>query len=137
MLTLQQMPKAMIVFSAHHVADMVEITTNDGSCAKGSPELSRQVQELLKAANIPCRLVHSRRWDHGVTCPATIINSKYKMPCVAVSLNQSLSGAFHVKLGLALQSLRQQGVLMIGSGASFHNFGYLFAKDPTTHQIGI
>jgi aromatic ring-opening dioxygenase catalytic subunit (LigB family) len=59
------------------------------------------------------------------------------IPIVAMSLHRSLDPDFHIRVGQALASLRQQGVLILGSGASFHNFDYFFARDSKTRRDGL
>ena len=46
-----------------------------------------------------------------------------------MSLQSSLDPSLHIKIGKALSVLREEGVLIIGSGASFHNFDYFFARN--------
>jgi aromatic ring-opening dioxygenase catalytic subunit (LigB family) len=59
------------------------------------------------------------------------------IPVVAMSLHRSLDPDLHIRIGQALSSLRQQGVLILGSGASFHNFDYFFARDSKTKLDGL
>ena len=50
------------------------------------------------------------------------------VPVVSLSLYGSQDATEHMEAGEALQPLREEGVLIVGSGASFHNFGYFFAS---------
>jgi len=51
------------------------------------------------------------------------------IPCVQLSLVDSLDPAFHIQVGIALQSLASRNVLVIGSGFSFHNMEAFFAPE--------
>lgn len=59
------------------------------------------------------------------------------IPVVAMSLQSSLDPEFHIRVGKALAPLREQGILLIGSGAAFHNFDYFFARDTRTKARGL
>jgi len=97
--------------------------------AAGSPELAKQVVALLTDKGIKCCADSSRGWDHGVFVPMMLMFPKADIPIVALSLYSSQDAAAHMAAGEALQPLRDQGVLIVGSGASFHNFEYFFARD--------
>ena len=51
-------------------------------------------------------------------------------------LKNNLDAREHIEIGMAMQELRKEDVLIVGSGFSFHNFGYLFAKDPEKKERG-
>jgi aromatic ring-opening dioxygenase catalytic subunit (LigB family) len=73
----------------------------------------------------------------GVFVPLMVMFPHGEIPIVSMSLQRSFDPDFHIRIGQVLAPLRQQGVLIIGSGASFHNFDLIFAKDPTIKQEGI
>ena len=58
------------------------------------------------------------------------------VPIVQVSLLGSQDARAHLRVGAALSPLREEGVLIVGSGASFHNFGYLFEREPGRRAVG-
>jgi aromatic ring-opening dioxygenase catalytic subunit (LigB family) len=89
--------------------------------APGSPELARRVQELLSAAAIPTAADSQRGWDHGVFIPFKLIYPDADVPMVQLSLKSGLDPAAHLAVGRALAPLRNEGVLIVGSGMSFHN----------------
>lgn len=91
--------------------------------APGHPELAQQVASLLKSQNIEHVLDPRRGYDHGTFVPLMLMYPDAKIPVVQLSLLHSLDAAKHLELGQALVPLREQGVLIIGSGASFHGRG--------------
>ncbi|CAF1388524.1 unnamed protein product [Didymodactylos carnosus] len=88
----------------------------------GSPQLSKQIQSLLTTAGIPCRLDTERNFDHGVFVPMKLIYPDADIPIVQISLLVGLSPSMHLAIGKALAPLRQQNVLIIGSGSTTHGF---------------
>ena len=91
--------------------------------APGSPSLVTQVRELLKGAGFKTREEHARGLDHGVFVPFKLIYPGADVPIVQLSLQSGLDPQAHLEIGMALAPLREQGVLIIGSGMSFHNLG--------------
>lgn len=91
--------------------------------APGAPEVAAEVRELLSAAGIPTREERRRGLDHGVFVPFKLIYPRADMPMLQLSLRQGLDPTAHLALGAALAPLRSRGVLIVGSGMSFHNLG--------------
>lgn len=91
--------------------------------APGHPELSEQVASLLRAQGIEYVLDAQRGYDHGTFVPLMLMYPEAEVPVVQVSLLHSLDAAEHLALGRALAPLRTQGVLIVGSGLSFHARG--------------
>ena len=89
--------------------------------APGSPELARRVQELLRANGIDARSDPTRGFDHGTFSLMRPLYPEEDMPLVQLSLDAGLDPALHLAAGQALAPLRDEGVLIIGSGLSFHN----------------
>jgi 4,5-DOPA dioxygenase extradiol len=89
--------------------------------APGLPELSAQVVELLTASGLPARIDSQRPLDHGVWVPLSLMYPQADIPVVQVSLPTRQGPALQTRVGHALASLRQQGVLVIGSGSITHN----------------
>ncbi|MCW9049527.1 MAG: dioxygenase, partial [Deltaproteobacteria bacterium] len=71
---------------------------------------------------------------HGLFVPLKIMYPEANIPCVQLSLVNTLDPSHHLKIGRALQSLNQQNVLVIGSGFSFHNLKAFFAADTPESQ---
>lgn len=91
--------------------------------APGSPDVAREVTRLLEEAGIPVRTDDSRGFDHGTFVPLRKIYPEADIPVVQFSIRQSMDPREHLEAGRALQSLRDHGVLILGSGMSYHNFG--------------
>lgn len=89
--------------------------------APGAPELAGQVQQLLQAAGLPARLDAARGLDHGAWVPLRFLFPDASIPVVPLSLQPQLGPGHQLALGRALAPLREQGVLLIGSGSITHN----------------
>ncbi|KAK7498585.1 hypothetical protein BaRGS_00010245 [Batillaria attramentaria] len=83
--------------------------------ATGAPDLANRTRDLLESKGIKCATNEKRGYDHGVFVPLKLI-----FPEPKVSLDASLSTERHLALGEALTSLREEGVLIIGSGFTTH-----------------
>ena len=89
--------------------------------APGEPALARRVADLLNAAGHPAGLDPERGFDHGTFSMLYPVYPEAQMPVVQLSLRRDLDPAAHLAAGRALAPLRDEGVLIIGSGLSFHN----------------
>lgn len=89
--------------------------------APGSPEVAVRVAELIKDAGFAVDLDDKKGFDHGAFTPMEIIYPEADMPLVQLSLQSNLDPEEHLALGRALKPLREEGVLIIGSGLSYHN----------------
>lgn len=89
--------------------------------APAAPHLFPRVQELLAPAGIPLVLDGKRDFDHGVFVPGILSYPRADLPVLQISLRRGLNPAAHIALGKALAPLREEGVLFIGSGMSYHN----------------
>ncbi|HEY9857382.1 MAG TPA: class III extradiol ring-cleavage dioxygenase [Stenomitos sp.] len=89
--------------------------------APGSPELAGRVHSLLQAAGLPTRLDPQRGYDHGTFVPLAVMYPQAEVPVVQLSLRRDFDPAVHVAVGRAIAPLREEGVLIVGSGLSYHN----------------
>jgi aromatic ring-opening dioxygenase catalytic subunit (LigB family) len=98
--------------------------------ALGNPALAQRIARRLAEAGLPSALSPDRGYDHGVFVPLKVAFPHADIPVVTLSLAASADGSFdvakHIAAGRALASLRDEGVLIVGSGMSFHNLGAYF-----------
>ena len=134
-----QKPDAIIVISAHWEESITTITASQNPPmlydyygfpaesyelqypAPGDPRLASRIASLLSDHGVESRLDHDRGFDHGVFIPLLLMYPDADIPCIQISLSSSLDAAFHVQLGQALATLKNDNVLILGSGYSFHN----------------
>ncbi|WP_053269651.1 DODA-type extradiol aromatic ring-opening family dioxygenase [Pseudomonas chlororaphis] len=132
-------PKAIVVVSAHWESQDLRVSSNPQPQtwhdfggfpaalfavqypAPGQPELAEQVAQLLRADGLTAQLDDQRPFDHGVWVPLSLMYPQADIPVVQVSLPSQMGPALQTQVGHALSSLRQQGVLLIGSGSITHN----------------
>jgi aromatic ring-opening dioxygenase catalytic subunit (LigB family) len=90
---------------------------------KGDPELANRIKERLDKAGFKSVLDDKRGWDHGVWVPMILLRPQGDLPVVQVSIptpeNETEES---LKLGRALESFRDDGYIILGSGSSYHNF---------------
>jgi aromatic ring-opening dioxygenase catalytic subunit (LigB family) len=94
----------------------------------GSPELAARVRALLAVAGIDSDEDRERGLDHGVFVPFKLIYPQAEIPMLQLSLQSGLDAAQHLRIGRALAPLRDQGVLIVGSGMSYHNLREIFTQ---------
>ena len=101
--------------------------------APGAPQLAEQVHDLLQSAGIAARLDPARGFDHGAFVPMFVVYPDADVPIVQLSLKRGLDPQAHLAAGRALASLRDEGILIVGSGSSYHNLRMMGpeAKEPS------
>lgn len=146
--SLPQRPRAILMVSAHWEEALPTIGSDPAPKmiydyygfpdhtyqlqypAPGSPELAEKIHYLLQQAGIPSVLDAKRGFDHGVFVPMLIVDPEAKIPVVTLSLKKNLDPAEHLAIGAALQPLRDDNVLILGSGNSYHNLREFFNGVP-------
>ena len=132
-------PSAIIVVSAHWEENVVSVTGNSKPemiydyygfpeesyeityPADGHPRLAEDVLEHFAGRQIEAKLDSQRGFDHGLYIPLMLMYPKADIPCIQISLQASLDPLEHIRIGEALSVLDQDGLLILGSGFSFHN----------------
>jgi len=145
-------PKAILVITAHWEEEVATISSGSAPGmlydyygfppetyeynyrAPGNPELAQSIAELLQANGIESRLDPKRNYDHGTFVPLMLMYPRADIPVVQLSLLKSLDPAAHIALGKALAPLRSQGILILGSGMSFHNMQAFFTVNPNARD---
>ncbi len=131
-------PKAVICISAHWLTKGTFITAMEqpktihdfggfpkelfevNYPAPGNPALAKSVSESV---NHPIHLDHDWGLDHGTWTVVRHLFPKADIPVLQLSIDYNQPAAFHYELGQKLTELRNQGVLLIGSGNMVHNLG--------------
>jgi aromatic ring-opening dioxygenase catalytic subunit (LigB family) len=94
--------------------------------APGSPSVAQRAHSLVQEANLPVRLDAQRGFDHGTYAILAVTYPEADVPVFQVSLRADYDPEAHLRLGRALAPLRDEGVLIIGSGSSYHNLRHFF-----------
>jgi len=89
--------------------------------APGDPALADRVRVLLDTAGIDNAADDTRGFDHGTFVPLSVAWPEADIPVVQLSLVQGLDPVLHLAIGRALAPLRDEGVLLVGSGMSYHH----------------
>jgi aromatic ring-opening dioxygenase catalytic subunit (LigB family) len=150
--TLPAKPKAILMITGHWEAPQFTVSTSEHPTmeydyfgfpehtyhlqypAPGSPELAKRVRDLLSASSIECAEDPERGLDHGVFVPMMLMYPEANMPVVMLSMKSDYDPLEHIKLGEALAPLRDEGMLIIGSGLTYHNmrgFGQQASFEPS------
>ena len=103
--------------------------------APGDPALAARVRALLGEAGIETGEDPKRGFDHGTFVPLAVAWPGAEVPVVQLSLVKGLDPAVHLAIGRALAPLRDEGVLIVGSGMSYHNMrGFNTAQGATAAE---
>lgn len=100
--------------------------------APGAPELAQHITSLLNDAGLQARINSDQGLDHGVWEPLTMLYPEADIPVIPLSIQPHQSPEYHYRMGRALSALREEGVLLIGSGSITHNLRDVFgSRDPS------
>lgn len=137
--SLPERPNAFLVVTAHWEEPQATVSVNPAPGmifdyngfpahtyelsypAPGAPEIARRAAELIRAAGLAVAQDSERGYDHGVFVPMLIVDPEASIPVAMVSLQRDLDPALHIALGRALAPLRDEGVVIVGSGMSYHD----------------
>lgn len=142
-------PTAIVMFSAHydksdavHVTGAGELATIHDFYgfppalyqvqypAQGDQTISDVVVDRLQSAGFPVVVDSKLGLDHGAWVPLMHMYPQHNIPVVSVSINSRVSAKVHTYLGEQLRTLREQGVMFVGSGGISHNLREIFAHNP-------
>ena len=142
---LPERPKAILVISGHWETERPTLNVAETPSllfdyygfpehtyrltypARGAPALAQRVKALLEGAGMAVDSEAERGLDHGVFIPLMLVYPQADIPLLQLSLQQRLDPAEHLAIGAALAPLRDEGVLIIGSGMSYHNLRDFFS----------
>jgi 4,5-DOPA dioxygenase extradiol len=140
-------PKAILCISAHWETRNTYVTATDSPetihdfygfpralfevryPAPGERALARRVQELVASESL--RLDPGRGLDHGAWSVLVAMYPQADVPVVQLSMDTSRPGRYHYELARQLAPLRDEGVLVMGSGNVVHNLRQFDFRDPT------
>ena len=152
--SLPEKPKALLVISGHWEAREFTVQSNPAPPllfdyngfpqhtyeltwpAPGDPALATRVGELLQGAGFETGTDTARGFDHGVFVPLKLVFPEADIPTVQLSLRSDLDPDAHLAVGRALAPLRDEGVLIIGSGNTYHNMGIMMQSMRGAPQNG-
>jgi len=132
-------PKAIVLFSAHwessiqQISDVNEYRTiyDFGGFpeelyrieypAKGNREITKEIEDLFTKQGIPFEVDTTRGLDHGAWVVLRMLYPNADIPVISMSVNPRLTPEDQYKIGKSLAALRENNVLIIGSGGTVHN----------------
>lgn len=132
-------PRAILVVSAHWETAQPEVATGAHPAtifdfggfdprlrtirydAPGAPAVALRAKQALEAAGLTVAADPGHGWDHGVWVPLHLLYPDRNVPVAQVSIQPKADPAYHFRIGQALAPLRDEGVLIVASGAMTHN----------------
>jgi aromatic ring-opening dioxygenase catalytic subunit (LigB family) len=136
---LRDEPRAVLVVSGHWTESQLAITSNPQPSmvydysgfppytyqvqypSPGHPELAARTQTLLKDAGFAASLDPVQGYDHGTFTPLVVMYPEANVPVIQLSMKAGYDPSEHLAIGRAIARLREENVLVIGSGLSYHN----------------
>lgn len=140
---LEAIPKAVLIVSAHWEAETFSFSSHPKPGmyydytgfpehtyrvrygAPGAPEAARQARNLLVSAGLDAELDPHRGFDHATFTLMQPMRPEADIPVLQMSIRTDLDPEVHLRAGQALAPLRDEGILIIGSGMTYHNLQHL------------
>jgi 4,5-DOPA dioxygenase extradiol len=137
-------PKAIVIVSAHFETDGPVVVTDPQPDmiydfggfspdlyemvypAPGEPALAKRIAGMLADAGLNPRVAPERGYDHGAWNALLLAFPDAEIPVVQLSIDPNRDAAYHYALGKALAPLREEGILLLGSGHITHNLRAVF-----------
>ncbi|MBO1328310.1 dioxygenase [Acetobacter suratthaniensis] len=154
-ITLPRKPSGIVVMSGHWETSVPTVTTAAHPPliydyygfpehtyalkypAPGSPALAAHVQALLRQNDIACEGDATRGLDHGVFIPFLLAFPDADIPVIELSMSAKLDAAQEMRVGQALEPLRQDNILIIATGMSYHNLRHFMSGSPRTDETSV
>lgn len=149
-------PKAIAIFSAHWESEVLTLTYTDDVLdtvydyygfpeemyqikypAKGSTDVAQKLEQRFAQSGIPTQRETVRGLDHGSWVALRHMYPAADIPIVQLSVHPFLSPAEQHRIGEALRGLGEEGIMVIGSGTTVHNFSWFFpdTKEPIPEAV--
>ncbi|CAL1392325.1 unnamed protein product [Linum trigynum] len=144
----KEKPQAILIISAHWDTKLPSVNVVDRNdtihdfygfpkqmyelryTPPGAPRLAKRVKELLMGSGFDEVVEDKKRGvDHGAWVPLMLMYPEADIPVCQLSVQSDRDGTYHYNMGKALAPLRQEGVLIIGSGSATHNLRALGSSD--------
>jgi aromatic ring-opening dioxygenase catalytic subunit (LigB family) len=149
---LREMPRAVLMVTAHWEEPVFTLSSSPRPPmvydyygfpremyairydAPGEPALTSRAEDLLAAGDMAVKLDPERGFDHGTFSLMQALYPEAQMPVVQLSIRADFDPDAHLEAGRLLAPLRDEGILIVGSGLSFHNLralGHPAAQEPS------